>query len=75
MVGYVMIWTYMHRKSIEFIVNKILFGCPPPRLILGQEDYLRLELSRTKEILLSGNHDAFFKDLLCNLFQEQHSQL
>jgi hypothetical protein len=51
MVAHVMIWTCMYRESVEFIVNTTLEGCPPPRLILGQEDYSRLELSGTKEVL------------------------
>jgi hypothetical protein len=43
MVAHVMIWTCMCKESAELIVNTILDGCPPPCLILGQEDYSRLE--------------------------------
>jgi hypothetical protein len=63
----------MHRESAKLIVNTILEGYPLPRLILGQEDCLGLELSQTKEVLLSGNHDVFFKDLLQTLFWEPYS--
>jgi hypothetical protein len=75
MVVHIMIWTYIHRESVELIVNKILEGCLPPRLILSQEDCSRLELSWTKEDHLSRNHDAFFKDLLHTLFWGPHSEL
>jgi hypothetical protein len=51
----------MRRKNAEIIVKTILEGCPPPHLILGQEDCSRLELSRTKEVLQAGNHDAFLR--------------
>jgi hypothetical protein len=51
MVEHVMIWKCMRRKNAEIIVNTILEGCPPPRLILGQEDCSRLESSRMKEVL------------------------
>jgi hypothetical protein len=75
MVAHVMIWTYMCRKSAEFIVNKILFGCPPPCLILGQDNCSILKSSQIKEVLLLGNHEAFLKYFPCILFQGQHSQL
>jgi hypothetical protein len=51
MVCHVMIWTCMHRESTELIVKTILEECPPPRLILGQDDYSRLQSSGTKEVL------------------------
>jgi hypothetical protein len=38
MVAHVMIWTCMRRESTELIVKSILEGCPPPHLILGQDD-------------------------------------
>ena len=65
----------MRRENAEIIVNTILEGCPPPLLILDQEDCSRLELSRTKEVLQARNHDAFFKDLLQILFYGHYSQL
>jgi hypothetical protein len=65
----------MRRENAEIIVNTILEGCPPPCLILGQEDCSRLESSRTKEVLQAGNHDAFFKDLPQTLFRGHYSQL
>jgi hypothetical protein len=63
MVAHVMIWMCIRRESTELIVKMILEGCPPPRLILGQDDYSRLQSSGTKEVLQSRNHDAFFKNL------------
>jgi hypothetical protein len=75
MVVHVMIWTCMRRENAEIIVKTILEGCPPPRLILGQEDCSRLQSSRTKEVLHAGNHDAFFKDLPRTLFHGHYSQL
>jgi hypothetical protein len=75
MVAHVMIWTCMRRKNAELIVKSILEGCPPPRLILGQDDYSRLQSSGTKEVLQAGNNDAFFKDLPRTLFQGPCSQL
>ena len=70
MVAHIMIWTYIYRKSAELIVNKILFGCPLPCLILGQDNYPRLKLSQIKKILLLGNHEAFLKHFPCIFFQE-----
>jgi hypothetical protein len=51
MVAHVMIWTYMRRESTKLIVKSTLEGCPPPHLILGQDDYSRLQLSGTMEVL------------------------
>jgi hypothetical protein len=65
----------MRRESAEFIVNKFLVGCLPPHLILGQEDCSRPESSQTKEVLLSRNHEAFFKDLPRTFFWEHHPSL
>jgi hypothetical protein len=75
MVAHIMIWTCMRRDSIEFIVSKILFGCPPLRLILGQEHCSRLESSQTKKVLQWRDHEAFFKDLPRTLFWGEHSEV
>jgi hypothetical protein len=75
MVAHVMIWTCMHRDSAELIVSKILWGCPPSRLILGQEHCSRLESIETKKVLQWRDHDAFFKDLPRTLFRGEHSEV
>jgi hypothetical protein len=75
MVAHVMIWTCMHRGSAELIVSKILFRCPPPSLILGQEHCSRLESIETKKVLQWRDHDAFFKDLPRTLFRGEHSEV
>jgi hypothetical protein len=61
MVAHVMIWMCMHRDNVELIVSKILFGCSPPRLILGQEYCSRLKSTKTKKVLQWRDHDAFLK--------------
>ena len=35
MVAHVMIWTCTRRDNVEFILSKILWGCPQPSLILS----------------------------------------
>ena len=75
MVAHVMIWTCMRRESAELIVSKILWGCPQPHLILGQEHCSRLESTRTKKILQGRDHDVFFKDLPRTVFQGEHSEV
>jgi hypothetical protein len=50
----------MHRKSAKVIVNWLLVGCPPPYMILDQEDCSRLESSWTKEVLHLENDIVFF---------------
>jgi hypothetical protein len=58
----------MRRESIEDFVNQLLLACPVPWLILRQEDCSTLASSKTKEVMQSGNHDAFSKDLSNTIF-------
>jgi hypothetical protein len=75
MVAHVMIWTCMRRDNTELILSKILWRCPQPRLILGQEHCSRLESTQTKKVLEWRDHDAFFKDLPRTVFRGEHSEV
>jgi hypothetical protein len=75
MVAHVMIWTCMRRDNTELILSKILWRCPQPRLILGQEHCSRLESTQTKKVLEWRDHDAFFKDLPRTMFRGEHSEV